>query len=67
MCTRYSATKTQLAFDYAFSITPQRSRFNIAPTQNVPVIRNAKEGGREMVMARFGLIPVARVSKAIRR
>jgi len=31
-------------------------RYNIAPTQEVPIIRRC-DGGRELVMARWGLIP----------
>ena len=42
-----------------FSQTPRDLpvRSNIAPTQQVPIVRNAADGSREMVMARFGLIP----------
>jgi putative SOS response-associated peptidase YedK len=33
-----------------------KPRYNIAPSQTVPIVRNA-ESGREMVMTRWGLIP----------
>lgn len=34
------------------------ARYNIAPTQTIPVIRwNAERGARELVMQRWGLIP----------
>lgn len=32
-------------------------RFNIAPTQPVPLLRQAAAGGREVILARWGLIP----------
>lgn len=32
-------------------------RFNVAPTQPVPLVRSSTEGGRECVLARWGLIP----------
>jgi putative SOS response-associated peptidase YedK len=41
-------------FDATFRTEP---RYNIAPTQLVPVVRNAKTGGREFTMLRWGLVP----------
>jgi putative SOS response-associated peptidase YedK len=32
-------------------------RYNVAPTQDVPAVRPAKAGGRELAMLRWGLIP----------
>jgi putative SOS response-associated peptidase YedK len=32
-------------------------RFNVAPTQPVPLIRKAHDEGRELVLARWGLVP----------
>ncbi len=32
-------------------------RYNIAPMQNIPVIRNSSEGVRELVQMRWGLVP----------
>lgn len=37
--------------------TPTEPRYNIAPTQPIPVVRNARSGGREFVMLRWGLVP----------
>ena len=34
-----------------------RKRFNIAPTQDAPVVRLAKDGTRELAMLRWGLVP----------
>ena len=32
-------------------------RYNVAPTQDVAVVRPAADGGREAVMMRWGLVP----------
>ena len=32
-------------------------RYNIAPSQDVPIVRTAPDGTREVVMARWGLVP----------
>ena len=32
-------------------------RYNVAPTQDVPIVRLGRDGVREVVMARWGLIP----------
>ena len=32
-------------------------RYNIAPTQSIPVLRNCETGGRELALMRWGLIP----------
>jgi putative SOS response-associated peptidase YedK len=34
-----------------------RKRFNIAPTQEAPVVRIDREGAREVAMLRWGLVP----------
>src|SRR6185295_17988739 len=34
-----------------------RRRFNIAPTQQAPVVRTAKDGTREVALLRWGLVP----------
>jgi len=34
-----------------------RPRYNIAPTQDVPVVRQGPQGGRELAPLRWGLIP----------
>lgn len=33
------------------------ARYNIAPTQEIPVVRQARDGARELVAMRWGLIP----------
>jgi putative SOS response-associated peptidase YedK len=37
--------------------TPLLPRFNIAPTQNAPIVRGLEGGGRELVPMRWGLVP----------
>lgn len=32
-------------------------RYNVAPTQDVPIVRMARDGRRELVRARWGLVP----------
>lgn len=59
MCGRFTLRSNlnlilqQFALDEVPDLTP---RYNIAPTQAVPVIR-ATESGRELAMLRWGLIP----------
>src|ERR1022692_4864989 len=59
MCGRY-VTKDQAAIERAFSIVKPWWRFeasyNVAPSQQVPVVRSA-EGDREGIMLRWGLVP----------
>ena len=76
MCGRYllhaPAGLIERAFGIEFSQTARElgaPRFNIAPTQRVPIVRNPPgrtltiirqgeiEGGRELVTAKWGLIP----------
>ena len=59
MCGRYSLTLPPEAVRQWFAFRGQPNvapRYNIAPTQEVPIIR-AAEAGAEMVIARFGLVP----------
>jgi putative SOS response-associated peptidase YedK len=43
---------------FGFEPTPEIGpRYNIAPTDPVPVVRSARSGGREFVMLRWGLVP----------
>jgi putative SOS response-associated peptidase YedK len=39
------------------SVDDFKPRYNIAPTQSVPVVRSTAVGGRELVELRWGLIP----------
>jgi putative SOS response-associated peptidase YedK len=40
-------------------------RYNIAPTQEVPAVRAAAQGGRELVVLRWGLVPAWAKDRAI--
>lgn len=63
MCGRYTNTMTWSEMVALYDIhniefRPNfESRFNIAPTQNVPVVRASDAGERELAMLRWGLIP----------
>ena len=60
MCSRYflDADGNVIAFTFAVAAPAElRKRFNIAPTQVAPIVRATKEGGRELAMARWGLVP----------
>jgi len=62
MCGRYSFTSPIEAVRQVFKLpalpaTNLQPRYNIAPTQNAPVIRLNTDGERELVMMRWGLIP----------
>jgi putative SOS response-associated peptidase YedK len=60
MCGRYvlSATGEQIAEHFALAtVTPVARRYNIAPTQQAPVVRIARGGERELVLLRWGLVP----------
>ena len=62
MCGRYSFTTPPEAmrrvFDIKGLLPNLAARYNIAPTQDAPVVRQTKEGeGRELAMLRWGLVP----------
>jgi putative SOS response-associated peptidase YedK len=60
MCSRYFLDADGNIIAYTFSVPSQeriRKRFNIAPTQEAPVIRAAAGGGREVRLLRWGLVP----------
>src|SRR5690606_40603481 len=63
MCGRYDSLIPRDAMVQLFGLTalPQSNyppRTNIAPTQEVAIVRPPREApGRELVMARWGLIP----------
>jgi putative SOS response-associated peptidase YedK len=60
MCSRYflDADGNIIAFTFRVPANDRiRKRFNIAPTQEAPVIRVARNGGREVAMLRWGLVP----------
>jgi putative SOS response-associated peptidase YedK len=66
MCGRYRLAKRKQLVEEQFNTVPEsddeqdwKPRYNIAPTQPVPVIRqNPKETVRELSMMRWGLIPL---------
>jgi len=61
MCSRYflDAEGNIIAYTFRVPATPERirKRFNIAPTQEAPVVRVDREGKREIAMLRWGLVP----------
>lgn len=60
MCGRYTLTVDAAVLAELFQIEPPtelRPRFNIAPTQLVPMVRRSRDGTREWTSARWGLIP----------
>jgi putative SOS response-associated peptidase YedK len=60
MCGRYELSTHPAAIALAFGLPfpPEiRPRYNIAPTQQVPIIRESANGTRELVQVRWGLVP----------
>jgi putative SOS response-associated peptidase YedK len=60
MCSRFSQTLPPDAVRSYFGYRNQpnfAARYNIAPTQPIPVVRQTRERGREFVLMRWGLIP----------
>jgi putative SOS response-associated peptidase YedK len=60
MCSRYFLDADGNIIAYTFQVPVHdriRKRFNIAPTQEAPVIRAAAGGAREVAMLRWGLVP----------
>ena len=60
MCSRYFLDADGNIIAYTFRVPPNdkvKKRFNIAPTQEAPVVRVGREGGREIAMLRWGLVP----------
>ncbi|HEU0069906.1 MAG TPA: SOS response-associated peptidase [Alphaproteobacteria bacterium] len=61
MCSRYSQTKAPAELAKRFKARQPKSnlqpRYNIAPTQEAPVLRLAEDGGREISLLRWGLVP----------
>ncbi|MEE2788659.1 MAG: SOS response-associated peptidase [Myxococcota bacterium] len=59
MCGRYQLSLPGLELENCLGATPPteyRPRFNIAPTQDIPIVR-LQMGQRRIVMVRWGLIP----------
>jgi putative SOS response-associated peptidase YedK len=60
MCGRYFLHSTADRLTQLFGEMPMpllAPRYNIAPTQPVPIVREDAEGRREMVLVRWGLVP----------
>ncbi len=60
MCGRFSQTKTAAELEAVFALTAAPAlvpRYNIAPGQSVPVIRQGRDGRRELVELAWGLVP----------
>jgi putative SOS response-associated peptidase YedK len=60
MCSRYFLDADGNVIAYTFRVPVQervRRRYNIAPTQEAPVVRAAAGGAREAAMLRWGLVP----------
>lgn len=60
MCGRYSLTHAAAAIAARFGVEEPEDfqpRFNVAPTQMMPVVRRSGNQGKELAMLRWGLIP----------
>jgi len=60
MCSRYFLDADGNIIAYTFQVPVHdriRRRYNIAPTQEAPVVRKAGDGAREAAMLRWGLVP----------
>lgn len=60
MCGRYELSSHPAAIALAFGLAhpPElTARYNIAPTQRVPIVRLDSDGQRELVQVRWGLVP----------
>jgi putative SOS response-associated peptidase YedK len=60
MCGRYelSSHPAVIALAFGLPFPPEiQPRYNVAPTQQVPIIRENGEGTRELVQVRWGLVP----------
>jgi putative SOS response-associated peptidase YedK len=60
MCGRYELHTHPAAIALAFGLDHPpawSARYNVAPMQNVPIVRLNAAGGRELVQVRWGLVP----------
>ena len=60
MCGRFALIVDASVLADVFDVDPPRElqpRFNIAPTQTIPIVRAGKETPRECSMMRWGLVP----------
>jgi putative SOS response-associated peptidase YedK len=60
MCGRFALIVDASVLADVFDVDPPRKlapRFNIAPTQTIPIVRAGREAGRECSLVRWGLVP----------
>ena len=66
MCGRYVLTTPGEVLAQIFEVSPDRvaaaaagsvPRYNVSPTQQVPIVRNTSDGPRELAMVTWGLVP----------
>src|SRR6266478_6215685 len=60
MCGRYELHSSPAAIALAFGLAQPPdigAHYNIAPTQQVPVVRIGRAGSRELAQLRWGLVP----------
>lgn len=60
MCGRYALIVDAAVLADVFDVDPPRGftpRFNIAPTQEAPIVRAGQRGSHECAMVRWGLVP----------
>ena len=60
MCSRYFLDADGNVIAYTFRVPVDvriRRRFNIAPSQEAPIVRAGENGAREVAMLRWGLVP----------
>jgi len=61
MCGRYAVTLPPEAMRHLFGVDGAMPvlapRYNVAPSQPVPVVRRDQKGGREVTLVRWGLVP----------
>ena len=59
MCGRYALYGPQSRLREQFGVEPAdlEERYNIAPSQDAPIVRCGADGARELISARWGLLP----------
>ncbi len=60
MCGRYTLTNStnlEQRFRVSQAVLPLGARYNVAPTQEMPVVVQAQEGGNRLEIMKWGLIP----------
>jgi putative SOS response-associated peptidase YedK len=68
MCGRYMLTSPVDALRQLFrfeQLPNLMPRYNVAPTDEMPIVRRSRQGGRELAIMRWGLIPSWAKDKAI--